>query len=180
MIRNILPRQHARLLTAFVLVATSIGSYLQAQAQCGPNAGLVVFNGGSPFSIASGDLNGDGHSDLAVANINNNSVSILLGNGTGGFTATISPVVGNQPRSSWLADLNGDQKLDLITANFNANSVSILLGNGSGGFGAAANLSVPGFGAQYATVGDFNNDGKPDVLVAYLNSSFLSVLPGNG
>ena len=163
-----------------VLLATCIGSCLHVRAQCGANSGAVVFSGGAPFSIASGDLNMDGHTDLVAANVSNNTVSILLGNGTGGFTAATAPGVGNQPRSVWLADLNGDGKLDLITANFNSNTVSILLGNGSGGFAAATNLSVPGFGADYALTGDFNNDGKPDLLVAYLNSNFLSVLPGNG
>ena len=34
-----------------------------------------------------GDFNGDGRQDLAVGNVNSNSVSILLGNGNGTFGA---------------------------------------------------------------------------------------------
>ena len=39
--------------------------------------------GGSPASVAVGDFNGDGKLDLAVANFNSNTVSILLGTGSG-------------------------------------------------------------------------------------------------
>src|SRR5438552_514453 len=38
-----------------------------------------------PRSVAIGDLDGDGKSDLAVANQSSNSVSVRLGNGNGTF-----------------------------------------------------------------------------------------------
>ena len=55
--------------------------------------------GTGPYGVAVGDFNGDGHADLAVANTDSNTVSILLGNGSGGFTpASGSPVaVGTTP-----------------------------------------------------------------------------------
>jgi hypothetical protein len=43
--------------------------------------------GSLPFSVAVGDFNGDGKLDLAVANGGSNTVSILLGTGTGSFGA---------------------------------------------------------------------------------------------
>src|SRR5947199_105591 len=43
--------------------------------------------GAAPRSVAVGDVNGDGRSDLAVANDNVGSVSVLLGNGDGTFKA---------------------------------------------------------------------------------------------
>ena len=42
--------------------------------------------GPGPVSIATGDVNGDGHVDLAIANNDANSVTLLLGNGLGKFT----------------------------------------------------------------------------------------------
>ena len=39
----------------------------------------------TPASVAVGDFNRDGNPDLAVANYGSNTVSVLLGNGTGGF-----------------------------------------------------------------------------------------------
>ncbi len=140
----------------------------------------VLAMGSSPFSIASGDLNNDGKIDLAIANINQNNVSILLANGSGGFAAPVTFAVGNQPRSVALGDLNGDQKLDLVTANFNSGTVSVLLGDGLGGLGPPSHISVPGFNPEYATIADINNDGVPDLVVAYLNAGSVSILLGNG
>jgi hypothetical protein len=48
--------------------------------------GPLSFDAGSyPWSVAAGDFNGDGVLDLAVANINSNNVSVLLGTGDGSF-----------------------------------------------------------------------------------------------
>src|SRR5579864_1379633 len=49
-----------------------------------PVAIPVGFN---PTAIATGDFNGDGNQDFAVANEGDDTVSIFLGNGTGTFTA---------------------------------------------------------------------------------------------
>jgi tetratricopeptide (TPR) repeat protein len=43
--------------------------------------------GFNPTAITTGDFNGDGHQDFAVANEGDDSISIFLGDGTGKFTA---------------------------------------------------------------------------------------------
>src|SRR5262245_7120277 len=48
----------------------------------GPNSDFFAY---SPFSVAIGDLNGDGKPDVAVANIDYGTASVLLGNGDGTF-----------------------------------------------------------------------------------------------
>ena len=74
--------------------------------------------GGSPQSITVGDFNGDGHLDLATANIGANTVSILLGRGDGTFFLAASEFgVGVQPSSVTVGDFNGDGRQDLATAN---------------------------------------------------------------
>ena len=40
-----------------------------------------------PYAIAVGDFNGDGIQDLATVDNYSNNVTVLLGNGSGGFTA---------------------------------------------------------------------------------------------
>ena len=45
-----------------------------------------------------GDFNGDGRTDLAVANYGSNDVSILLGNGDGTFQPQVTYAVGSDPR----------------------------------------------------------------------------------
>src|SRR5947207_1676037 len=84
--------------------------------------------GNNPSSVAVGDFNGDGKLDLAVANFNDDTVSILLGTGTGGFGAKTDFGTGTNPRSVARGDFNGDGKLDLAVANFSSDTVSIRLG----------------------------------------------------
>ena len=99
---------------------------------------VVAYDVGlQPDSVAVGNFNNDGKLDLAVAKGVSNSVSILLGNGTGTFQAAEDYRVGNNPLSVAVGDFDGDGKLDLAVANAGSNTVSILLGNGNGTFQAA-------------------------------------------
>ncbi len=135
--------------------------------------------GARPAAVAIADVNQDGHPDLIVANSNANSLSVLLGDGTGGFAAAVNIGVGSRPLSVVVADFNGDGKMDLATANSGADSVSVLLGNGDGTFGAAASFSVGSTPVALDT-GDFNSDMKPDLVVANSNSNNVSLLLGDG
>ena len=73
--------------------------------------------GDSPFSVAVGDFNGDGKQDLAVANLLQTDVSILLGDGAGNFSAPTNFAAGGSPVSVAVGDFNGDGKQDLAVAN---------------------------------------------------------------
>ncbi len=167
------------------LLLVLLGTNWQVQAQSGscstPSFGAATnFSVGStPYSVTTGDFNGDGKLDLATANFDSDNVSVLLGNGSGGFGAATNFGAGTSPVSVTTGDFNGDGKLDLATANANSNNVSVLLGDGSGGFGAATNFSV-GSTPYSVTTGDFNGDGKLDLATANLYSANVSVLLGNG
>ncbi|NCR02364.1 MAG: VCBS repeat-containing protein, partial [Microcystis aeruginosa L211-101] len=138
------------------------------------------FSAGSGlYSVTVGDFNGDGKSDLAVANRDGNNVSVLLGTGTGSFGPATNFTVGNSPASVTVGDFNGDGKSDLAVANNSSNNVSVLLGTGTGSFGPATNFTV-GSGPFSVTVGDFNGDGKSDLAVANLLTNNVSVLLGTG
>src|SRR5439155_8134884 len=101
-------------------------------------SGPTNFDGGGdiPLALAAGDFNNDGKVDLVVANFFIDRVSILLGNGAGGFANPVSFATGSNPASVAVGDFNGDGKLDVATANFNGFSVSVLLGNGAGSLSA--------------------------------------------
>ena len=83
--------------------------------------------GAHPYSVCAADLDGDGDSDLAVANYSSNNVSILKNNGDGTFAAAVNYGVGINPVSVCAADLDGDGDSDLAVANSGSNDVSILI-----------------------------------------------------
>src|SRR3954452_7202476 len=106
----------------------------------GPAAGPSRFaTGSAPGSVEVADLNGDGKPDLVVANEQSQNVTVLLGDGRGGFTAAPgSPfAAGQQPNDVAIGDFNRDGKLDLAFANHEAKHLTVLLGDGRGRFAAA-------------------------------------------
>lgn len=131
----------------------------------------------SPYGLATGDFNGDGKLDLAVANIDVDSVSILLGNGNGTFANHVDYSAGSGPTSVLAGDFNGDGKLDLAVTNQDASSLSILLGNGDGTFQSHVDYATATF-PEFMVTADVNGDGKLDLVVAAGNG--ISVLLGNG
>ena len=161
-------------------VTTLLGDGTGAFTEAG---GSPVAAGNTPVLSAIGDFNLDGKPDLAVTNLFSDNVTILLGNGTGGFTQPAgSPVsVGSGPFSLTVGDFNRDGKVDLAVPNENDNNVTILLGNGSGGFTQPAGSPVPvGSSPVSVGVGDFNLDGKPDLAVVNQVDSNVSIMLGDG
>jgi len=129
--------------------------------------------------VAVGDFNGDGKLDLAVGNERSDTVSILLGDGTGNFTLVSSPATGDYPVSVAVGDFNGDGKLDLAVANLNNSNLSILLGDGMGDFTLASSPATGTLPGSVA-IGDFNGDGELDLAVGDLLTNTVSVLLGDG
>ncbi len=136
--------------------------------------------GNMPVAVAVGDFNGDGIADIVVSNETDNTVSILLGNGDGGFMPAGSPVaVGTEPFGVAVGDFNADGHADLAVANTGSNTVSILLGNGGGGFTSSPPVAV-GTDPFFVAVGDFNGDGIADLAVTNFSSNNVSILLGDG
>jgi hypothetical protein len=133
--------------------------------------------GRGPASVAVGDFNGDGHLDLAVANRDDDSVSILLGQGDGTFQAAPAAAVSPGPGSMAVGDFNGDGRPDLAVAS-GGNNVLILLGQGNGTFVGALLVGV-GNNPTFVTVGDFNGDGRPDLAVTNFYADTVSILINN-
>lgn len=139
-----------------------------------PNAGAGA------IASAVGDFNGDGKQDIATANSAASNVSVILGDGAGGFGAPATFAVGTQPQALAVGDFDGDGKQDLAVANSGTNNVSILFGNGSGGFSAGGNVDVIGANPSSVAVGDFNNDAKQDLVTADFGGVGATVLLGDG
>ncbi|MGB7333499.1 MAG: FG-GAP-like repeat-containing protein, partial [Terriglobales bacterium] len=136
------------------------------------------------FSVAVGDVNGDGKPDLVVTvGCESNScgskdptggVSVLLGNGDGTFQPAVTYSSGGFDASFVaIGDVNRDGKLDLVVSNYcqsldtclTNGGVSILLGNGDGTFQPAVSYSSGGMNTTAVAIADLNGDGKLDLVV---------------
>ncbi len=80
-----------------------------------------------PTSIFLADLDGDGTTDIATANVGTNDVSVLLNLGDGTFGPETFYIVGDHPKAVTGADFDGDGDIDLIAANSTSNTVTVLL-----------------------------------------------------
>jgi hypothetical protein len=65
-------------------------------------------------TVATGDFNGDGIPDLALASDETNNATVLLGKGDGTFQPAIAFPVGGNPVSIVAGDFNGDGRQDLV------------------------------------------------------------------
>jgi hypothetical protein len=139
--------------------------------------------GHGSYSVAIGDLDGDGALDLAVPNWWSSTVSVLLGTGDGTFQSPFNYGAGYRPCSVEIGDLDGDGAPDLAVANWSSYNVSVLLGNGDGTFRSAVHYGA-GEGPYSIAIGDLDGDGAPDLAVAnegrLYTSGNVSALLGNG
>ena len=137
------------------------------------NVGTTGFG----LGITTGDFNGDGKADLATANAPG-TVSVLIGNGSGGFTQRPTVTVGSGLTSIVTADFNGDDRADLAVTS-TTNTISLLTGDGAGGFTPSI-AGNTGDSPNALTTGDFNDDGSPDLAAPNQSSNNVSVLINDG
>ena len=125
-------------------------------------------------SVAIGDVNGDGIPDLVTAN--RNTISVLLGNGAGGFAPHVDEL---EPKavSVALGDLDHDGHLDVVTST--ETTVSVRLGHGDGTFDPPVEYAAHGAGYR-VRVADLDGDGALDVALAINQFSSASVYLGDG
>ncbi|MCF7843913.1 FG-GAP-like repeat-containing protein [Candidatus Gracilibacteria bacterium] len=135
--------------------------------------------GTTPHSVTAADLNNDGYVDLAVVNLNSNSVSVFINNGNGTYAAKVDYTTGTNPYSVTSADLNNDGYVDLAVANGNSNSVSVFINNSDGTYAAKVDYTT-GSDPDSISAADLNNDGYVDLAVANYNSASVSVFINNG
>jgi hypothetical protein len=158
----------------------------------GDGKGHFVAAPGSPFAcgkapndIAVGDFNGDGNLDLVVANTGTPYLTILLGDGKGGFKPSAhSPfATTSSPHVHGVAvgDFNGDGKLGVVTDSWGNNQILMFAGDRKGNLitpGKAFNVGKRPY--ERLRVADFNKDGVPDVVTTDLDQDAVTILLGDG
>jgi uncharacterized protein (TIGR03437 family) len=143
-----------------------------------------------PRSIAAGDFNGDGKTDLVVGHLPfslDNKITILLGDGQGGFGTPAVMSISLPLLSLTVGDLNHDGKLDIVGSPIAyINSVSdadagiyVLFGQGDGTFAAPRKYAL-GIRALGFALFDFNADGWLDVATVANDKLTLFLSDGTG
>ncbi len=161
-----------------ILLGRGDGTFLQGGSY---ESGLTaVATGDRPYSIVTDDLNGDGSSDVVIANIASQFVNVLLGNPDGSLQSPQS-VVAYAGRSLVAADFDGDGVVDLAnTDDCCGTTVDLLvhLGNGDGTF---RTQSPSSFRAGGLVAVDIDLDGIIDLASSESsNANGFSVYLGNG
>jgi hypothetical protein len=141
----------------------------------------TYLSGLGPVKVMTADFNNDGKADLITANQHSQSVSLLLGDGIGGFNVTtvISPSFNDSYSNSGFAvgDFNGDGNTDFATSG-NGASLVVLYGNGHGAFPGSQTFVSAANNFPYAT--DLNGDGNLDIVAVSHTDSIGSIIFGNG
>lgn len=141
--------------------------------------------GARPTAVATADFNGDGRPDVAVANHDSDTASVLLddtapGSETPTFHLQQAFAAGNAPSSIAAADFNLDGRPDLVVADELEEDVSVLLdttvpGAETPSFATRQTFAV-GEAPSAVAVADLNGDGKPDLIVANHDEETVSIL----
>jgi hypothetical protein len=119
-----------------------------------------------PYSIAAGDLTGNGIPDLAVVGIEQSALLHALGKGDGYFGPwSDKGGTGDAPGFVIFADVDLDGKLDAVTTDATQPIVTVSFGDGKGHFnrGVQPDTGV-GYATNYLAVADLNGDGIPDIV----------------
>ncbi|MGH7496059.1 MAG: FG-GAP repeat domain-containing protein [bacterium] len=130
-----------------------------------------------PWFVAVADVSGDRKPDLVATHAERSELTVLTGDGKGGFTETPgSPFdLGHAAWHVAIADVNGDGKADVAAAA--GDGVRVMLGDGRGGFQPAPGSPfASGKGSWQLAVGDVNGDGEPDVVTSNLEARTVTIL----
>jgi hypothetical protein len=158
-----------------VLLGNGDGTFQAGIVSAGPtsNATFPVLD---PH-MGTADFNGDGAVDIVIADVANDTLSILLGDNQGHFTLKNTWQDGNNPTDIHVADLNGDGHMDFVARGGLAANAIVYLGKGDGTFQPPVTYTGS-HNIQSVVLYDMNHDGHLDMVVSGFGDT-VDILLGN-
>lgn len=122
----------------------------------------------TPDNVSVGDFDQNGQLDVAISSDLFKNLTVLLGNGSGGFgTASTYGTTQNSGSGPVIVsdfELNGKLDVALAAASGTLGGADVFWGNGDGTFQQAQFVETGQSG--YPVLGDFNGDLMPDLVLA--------------
>lgn len=146
--------------TAAALLASSLAAPTAAQCGAFVMTPTAHSTGGTPVSIAIGDVDGDHELDLVTLDFGTARVLVMRGDGTGSFSPGPSSAAGVLPRELALGDLDSDGDLDLAigeggtldAAGWRDFGLRVLWNSGNGSFRTSTLTPLPATEIQPSSV----------------------------
>jgi hypothetical protein len=136
----------------------------------------------NPYSVDTGDFNGDNFLDIVVVNSDTNNIGIFVNYGNGTFASQMTFTTGDysRPLSIASADFNNDTHLDVAVTNYDTHNIGLFLGYGNGTFANQTTFSTGVSRPVSLAVGDFNNDHCLDIVVTNNGTNNIAIIFGYG
>ncbi len=140
------------------------------------------------WSIASGDLNGDGFLDVFITNGDwtyGDSSHLWVNDGHGKFACSVSKFGKANSSCAGIGDLNGDSKLDIFVANHPYSNGQygedeVWLNEGNGNFINSGQKLGGSDAARHIKLADINGDGNLDAIVLNADTNRIWLNNGKG
>lgn len=131
--------------------------------------------------MAIADFDANGHLDVVTANAGDQSFSLLLNSGEGGFEAPlVNPLSSPEGIASIVAaDVNGDGNADVLVPG-DGGTLYAWLGDGAGEFASPATSTAASGTVNDIATGDINGDGNPDAVLAAWGADEAQICMGDG
>ncbi|MHC4416241.1 MAG: FG-GAP-like repeat-containing protein [Planctomycetota bacterium] len=153
----------------------------------------VIGVGSRPSAVTAADFNRDTFVDLAVANEQDNDVTVLVNDGEGNFptdglTGGDLPTGGFGPLTLEPEDIDNDKDIDMAGINNQSQgvgaagvpgSVFVLLNAGDGTFEPAITVDI-GINPRDLSIGDLDRDDLADIVAVNADDATVSVLINEG
>jgi len=141
--------------------------------------GTAEAAGSHAMDFAAGDFDADGRADLLVQG-NSNRITLLFGDGQGGFPRVTVLEHDWSSRGLDAADFDEDGRLDFVRGVYASGQISVFFGQGDGTFAAPLALGSAGSDPYGVVAGDFDADGHPDVIANQGGSGDSTLFRGVG